>query len=292
MNELTQRGIQALKSGDRKTARELLGEAVKNDAQDLQAWLWLSGAVETDGERMQCLEEVLRIDPNNQSATRGLALLSSRLKTAESPITKIADEKQPAASPPDVQHPELPLSAHTTQAAGDSPASQERLIPAAIANKREAKKQSKAAQDNSKAIFHTRPSLVLALFSFWIFLFGSILIAGQLSALGNFSFYFATGLGLILELIVLYAVIQIMRTRYILTDQHLVVPYQGKKVSIPIADIFHAESRQTTFQKIFGNGDILVNGVIENQLAVIRLRNISECQQRLRQINETIRVDS
>lgn len=292
MNELTQRGIQALKSGDRKTARELLGEAVKNDTQDLQAWLWLSGAVESDAERKKCLEEVLRIDPKNQSATRGLALLSSRSNTAEPPLTKVVDEKQSVTPPLDAQHPEPPLSARATQAADDSSISQERLIPAPIANRRETKKRPKAAQDSGKAIFRTRPSLVLALFLFWISLFGSILIAGQLSALGNFSFYFATGLGLILELIVLYAVIRIMRTRYTLTDQQLIIPYQGKKVSIPIADILHAESRQTAFQKIFGNGDILINGVIENQLAIVQLKNISECKQRLRQINETIRVDS
>lgn len=59
MNELTNRGIEALKSGDKLEARRLLSLAVQQNSQDEIAWLWLSGVVESDEERIRCLHQVL-----------------------------------------------------------------------------------------------------------------------------------------------------------------------------------------------------------------------------------------
>jgi len=56
---LTQEGIAALKSGDRVKARYLLRAATNQNADDIPAWLWLAGAVDSDQERLNCLARVL-----------------------------------------------------------------------------------------------------------------------------------------------------------------------------------------------------------------------------------------
>jgi len=75
MDDLTNQGIQALKGGEKTRARSLFLAALEIDADNAQAWLWLSGAVESEQDRLDCLEQVLRIDPNNQAAAKGVASL-------------------------------------------------------------------------------------------------------------------------------------------------------------------------------------------------------------------------
>ncbi len=69
-------GITAVKKGDRVQGRELLEKVLAADERSEQAWLWLSGAVETAEERQICLENVLTINPNNALAKKGLAKLA------------------------------------------------------------------------------------------------------------------------------------------------------------------------------------------------------------------------
>jgi hypothetical protein len=78
MNDNFRQGVAALKAGDRAAARRLLGTAVRQSPEDLQAWLWLSGAVDRDEERIYCLRQVLQLDPGNQVAARGLAQITER----------------------------------------------------------------------------------------------------------------------------------------------------------------------------------------------------------------------
>lgn len=65
----------ALEQGDRQRARDLLTRLLRRDQSNPQYWLWMSAVVETRKERVYCLKEVLKRDPNNQSARRGLILL-------------------------------------------------------------------------------------------------------------------------------------------------------------------------------------------------------------------------
>ncbi len=117
MNELTQRGINALKANDRASARKLLAAALQQDQNDATAWLWLAAAMETPGQRIDCLRQVLKIEPNNQAALKGLAALGApAMKTpgqpASAPPTHAAAEMPPPAraaapvqEPPDVRKP-------------------------------------------------------------------------------------------------------------------------------------------------------------------------------------------
>ena len=68
----------ALQSGDRETARRLLAAALRADPQNVQAWLSMSQAVDTDAQRRECLLRVLAIEPDNQAARAGLAQLEEK----------------------------------------------------------------------------------------------------------------------------------------------------------------------------------------------------------------------
>lgn len=70
-------GVRALHRSDKVRARMCLSEAVALDPGIEQAWLWLSGAVETDAERVRCLQQVLALNPQSQPALQGLRMLGA-----------------------------------------------------------------------------------------------------------------------------------------------------------------------------------------------------------------------
>ncbi len=78
MSELTELGITALEQGHRDAALRLLTEAVARDPLDAAAWLWLSGAVEDDDQRADCLRRVIEIEPDNAAARAGLEQIEAR----------------------------------------------------------------------------------------------------------------------------------------------------------------------------------------------------------------------
>ena len=84
MSDLVQQGIAAIKAGDKAEARQLLAQALRADPWNEQAWLWLSGAVESDDERLMCLNKVLEVNPGNGAAQRGVAMLQQKLGTQPS----------------------------------------------------------------------------------------------------------------------------------------------------------------------------------------------------------------
>lgn len=65
----------AIQAGDRSRAKEMLTRHLRRDPDDAEAWVWMSVVVETPSERIYCLKEALRADPELQSAKRGLAML-------------------------------------------------------------------------------------------------------------------------------------------------------------------------------------------------------------------------
>jgi len=69
--DLLQQGITAAKAGQKETARRLLTQVVEQDENNIMAWLWLSGVVESLDDKQVCLENVLTLDPNHQFARKG-----------------------------------------------------------------------------------------------------------------------------------------------------------------------------------------------------------------------------
>ena len=75
LRELLQQGVAAARSGNVATARRLLEEVIQLDENNEQAWIWLATVVKTPAERRICLQKVLQINPNNDTARQALARL-------------------------------------------------------------------------------------------------------------------------------------------------------------------------------------------------------------------------
>ncbi len=65
--ELIQRGIDALNSGDKATARQFFSRVTTLVPHYQAGWLWLSDATDNDTERRQYLERCLQQDPHSRS---------------------------------------------------------------------------------------------------------------------------------------------------------------------------------------------------------------------------------
>lgn len=70
-----QEAIEALRRGERTRARDLLTRQLKTDHDNAMCWVWLSAAVDTQKERLYCLQTALQLDPQNAAAKRGLILM-------------------------------------------------------------------------------------------------------------------------------------------------------------------------------------------------------------------------
>ena len=115
--QLTRRGVQALKVGDKELARDILRKAVTLDELYEPGWLWLSGAVDTQ-EQIACLEKVLEINPRHRRARAGLELLKERSRAPESSPTEETVQSTPPEQPEleEPPDPEPASSAHEENA--------------------------------------------------------------------------------------------------------------------------------------------------------------------------------
>jgi tetratricopeptide (TPR) repeat protein len=91
MNELEQ-GISALKAGQRDEARKLLASAIKQEPNNERAWKWMYNACENVTEQKHCLEQILRIHPNEPKSLEMLKELQFSKKQPELPKYKNLDE--------------------------------------------------------------------------------------------------------------------------------------------------------------------------------------------------------
>ncbi|NJN68404.1 MAG: tetratricopeptide repeat protein [Chloroflexaceae bacterium] len=96
-NQLLQQGIAAARAGNREQARHLLKQAVRADPRSEQGWLWLAAVVDSPAQQRTCLEYVLRINPHNPQARKGLASLDAQ--AAPAPVPVPAPEKTPPPLP-------------------------------------------------------------------------------------------------------------------------------------------------------------------------------------------------
>lgn len=103
MDDLTQKGIQAFKSGDKQAAQDYFKQALQENPADETAWLWLAGTFTDTKTRILCLEKVLGINPNNLAAQKGLAQLKPAAPEPASPPLPVPPpppSPEPQAPPP------------------------------------------------------------------------------------------------------------------------------------------------------------------------------------------------
>lgn len=108
---LTRQGMEALKANDKTLAYSYLTEAVRLDAKNQLAWLWLSGAVDETHRRRYCLEQVIAIDSHNELGKRAQAGIE-RLKTEEQPRLR---QEQIIVVVPQAPAPSTPSSSLATR---------------------------------------------------------------------------------------------------------------------------------------------------------------------------------
>ena len=75
---MLQQAIAAARTGRKAEARQLLQRVLQTNPRHEQAWLWMGAVVETDAERVKCLQQVLAINPDNAAARKGLDQLQAR----------------------------------------------------------------------------------------------------------------------------------------------------------------------------------------------------------------------
>lgn len=78
VDAMVREGINAYKTGRKDDARALLLKATELDQYNEQAWLWLSGLMDTPDDQRTCLENVLAINPDNERAKQGLSYLTGQ----------------------------------------------------------------------------------------------------------------------------------------------------------------------------------------------------------------------
>lgn len=118
MDNYLQQGIVAAKAGDKRRAFDLLTRAAEDPATSEQAWLWLSGVVNDDPERLFCLNNVLRINSANAAASRGAAMLRQKGVFPSIPVYPEAQRAAPAQG----YTPQQPPSPKSSQVNSAAPA--------------------------------------------------------------------------------------------------------------------------------------------------------------------------
>jgi hypothetical protein len=78
-DELVEQAVSAFKAGRKAEARSILESVVEQNQNHEQAWLYLSGLVDSLEEQEICLENVLALNPNNQKAKQGLEAVRQKM---------------------------------------------------------------------------------------------------------------------------------------------------------------------------------------------------------------------
>lgn len=106
VKNLLDKGIAAARRGDNERSRDLLLRVVDNDEANESAWLWLSNVVDSNEDRVLCLQNVLALNPESEPAKRGLERLDqspSEISRSDKTITK---DIVPASTAASILYPE------------------------------------------------------------------------------------------------------------------------------------------------------------------------------------------
>jgi hypothetical protein len=112
--------IEHVNAGNLSEGRALLERVLEQDPRNDRAWVWLSGCVEDAMQRRICLQQALKVNPNNQAALDGMEVLEGRLVEAselppsllESRLSAIGmgDRPMPARPAPAAAPPPAPAA--------------------------------------------------------------------------------------------------------------------------------------------------------------------------------------
>jgi tetratricopeptide (TPR) repeat protein len=73
-DKMLQEAIEAVAGGQRDRGRDLLTRLLRANQANPKYWLWMSSVVDSNKERVYCLQKVLNLEPNNRAAQLGMVL--------------------------------------------------------------------------------------------------------------------------------------------------------------------------------------------------------------------------
>jgi len=74
---MLEQAVRFIGEGKFPQAKELLTGLLQGDQNNATYWIWMSAAMETQKERLYCLQMAYKMDPNNTAAQRGLVLMGA-----------------------------------------------------------------------------------------------------------------------------------------------------------------------------------------------------------------------
>jgi membrane protein YdbS with pleckstrin-like domain/ribosomal protein L12E/L44/L45/RPP1/RPP2 len=324
MDELTNQGIEALKIGDRARARYLLRTALEKNLDNLQAWMWLSGAVELDEEKLECLQQVMRIDPGNPTAARGIAKLTGKdvadvlaesaaaaVEAATSPpspddadharemVASMANEQPAMAVPAPAGEVEMAGSQQETSAVEPAEAM---AVSTSAPGEPVAEPVSEAAparplpdlENEGEPVFRTRPSLLstlLLMFFTPVLLF--IILLSALPQLSGETFFFPAVMLVIIAVVLffIWRIISLLSTRYTVTTAAIVISrgaFRRTRQVIPLQEIRQVTCQRNLFQRLSGTGSILITTKTGDSEEQVKLADVANCAQRVQHIEKLL----
>jgi hypothetical protein len=121
LEALLEQAIVHVNAGELEQGRTLLERVLEETPQNDRAWVWLSGCVEDPMQRRICLQQALKVNPENQAALDGMRVLEGKLVRAsqvppsllESRLSAIGmgDQTMPSRPAPTVPPPPSPEAA-------------------------------------------------------------------------------------------------------------------------------------------------------------------------------------
>lgn len=275
MASLTQEGIHYLKSGDPQRARQLLAQAVDQDPRDVTAWLWLSCALDSREERLECLQRVLEIEPNHPQALSGLARINAGQKG------RIPAGRSVPSQP-------ISLRRHESSEPPPPPGSLPDFIPAS--RPISSRPSVLSPTEGERALFTVRPSLkptliiVLPLAVLLLVLVGAVFISTNPAS--SSVPWLVSLLYLAIAAPLTARVVRLANTSYTLTTRALIVNTGRARKTIPLSGIQGVACEQSFFERPFGIGDVVVES--EDEPASLRLLDLADCARRTNQIMRLI----
>jgi DNA-directed RNA polymerase subunit RPC12/RpoP len=100
-DDLFRQGRSAVKSGEMALGRRLLLQAVEQDRNHSQAWLWLSATTDELDQQRHYLEWAIAADPTNAAARRGLGIVLGKIRPEDvrPPDGQASPQPPPAPQP-------------------------------------------------------------------------------------------------------------------------------------------------------------------------------------------------
>jgi tetratricopeptide (TPR) repeat protein len=79
VSRILEAGLHAVRAGEREKARDLFMQAVRDEPENVDAWVWLAEVLDDPQQRIECYQRVLALEPNHLHARKQVAALQNAL---------------------------------------------------------------------------------------------------------------------------------------------------------------------------------------------------------------------